>query len=264
MLKKLTLLIVLVLSALSTYQSFVLIDSVSWLYGLMYLVFPLWAVLGGVFLLMNLGKKAIQFRGVFLVTVGLTSFFVAEIIWYLYELAGQEPFPSPADIFYLAAYPFFFLGIRHLIKSAKATWENLSSMSLIFMTVASAFFIAMTLYYGVFEAFDVESGWIENIIGISYGIADLAIILALILLYGVLHEFRGGKIYRPWIYFLIGMFSFLGADILFAAFTDMYETELSFALQVDSLWMTGYAFMSYCLFDIGFVIQDLRKKITTP
>jgi signal transduction histidine kinase len=39
------------------------------------------------------------------VAVGLVSFWIGDFLWAVYEIEGRDPYPSPADIFYLAGYP---------------------------------------------------------------------------------------------------------------------------------------------------------------
>src|SRR5574338_575367 len=53
--------------------------------------------------------------------VGLSvSWFVAEIIWTIYEMILQiEPFPSPADFFYIIGYPFLLIFVYVVGKTTK-------------------------------------------------------------------------------------------------------------------------------------------------
>jgi diguanylate cyclase len=48
----------------------------------------------------------------YLFAVGLLSYVTADIIFYTYQdILHQEIFPSVADVFYLAAYPFLMAGL---------------------------------------------------------------------------------------------------------------------------------------------------------
>jgi hypothetical protein len=53
----------------------------------------------------------------YLFGVGLLSYVTADIIFYTYQdILHQEVFPSAADVFYLAAYPFLMAGLLLLIS----------------------------------------------------------------------------------------------------------------------------------------------------
>lgn len=52
-----------------------------------------------------------------LIALGLAVNAVAETLWYFYDFVlDVEPFPSPADVFYLSAYPLLAAGLICLIK----------------------------------------------------------------------------------------------------------------------------------------------------
>jgi diguanylate cyclase (GGDEF)-like protein len=51
-----------------------------------------------------------------LMAIGQASFVAGDIIWNWYEMIGEEPFPSFADVLYLAGYPFIAAGLFLLIR----------------------------------------------------------------------------------------------------------------------------------------------------
>jgi signal transduction histidine kinase len=55
-------------------------------------------------------------RAWLLVAGGLLSFWIGDFIWAVYEIGGRDPYPSPADIFYLAGYPLLAAGLVVAIK----------------------------------------------------------------------------------------------------------------------------------------------------
>jgi signal transduction histidine kinase len=55
-------------------------------------------------------------RAWLLVAGGLVSFWIGDFIWAVYEIGGRDPYPSPADIFYLAGYPLLAAGLVVAIK----------------------------------------------------------------------------------------------------------------------------------------------------
>src|SRR5947207_14409455 len=46
-----------------------------------------------------------------LIAGGIVMLFVGDTIWAVYEINGRNPYPSSADIFYLASYPLFAAGL---------------------------------------------------------------------------------------------------------------------------------------------------------
>src|ERR1700759_4011982 len=46
-----------------------------------------------------------------LIAGGIPMLFVGDTIWAVYEINGRDPYPSLADIFYLASYPLFAAGL---------------------------------------------------------------------------------------------------------------------------------------------------------
>ena len=53
-------------------------------------------------------QKHYQSKAFLFFTIGVSCWFIADQIWYLYDyIYNVDPFPSEADIFYIAAYPFF-------------------------------------------------------------------------------------------------------------------------------------------------------------
>ena len=48
--------------------------------------------------------------------IGQASFVAGDVMWNWYEMNGEEPFPSFADVLYLAGYPFIAAGLLLLIR----------------------------------------------------------------------------------------------------------------------------------------------------
>jgi diguanylate cyclase len=51
-----------------------------------------------------------------LVAIGQASFVAGDVLWNWYETIGEDPFPSMADVLYLAGYPFIAVGLFLLIR----------------------------------------------------------------------------------------------------------------------------------------------------
>ena len=52
---------------------------------------------------------------------GQALFVAGDLLWNWYEVIGEDPFPSMADVLYLAGYPFIALGLLMMIRRRSAT-----------------------------------------------------------------------------------------------------------------------------------------------
>jgi len=92
-------------------------------------------------------QKHTQAKSFVFFTIGLTFWFIAEQIWIAYDyfLEG-DPFPSEADFFYIAAYPFMvaflFYSLKPILKSvSRNVWLFAIGLSFSFLipTVPAAY-----------------------------------------------------------------------------------------------------------------------------
>ena len=72
----------------------------------------------------------------YLFAVGLLLYVTADIIFYTYEdILHREVFPSVADVFYLAAYPFLVAGLLLVIRSRSPGADRASLLDALIVTV---------------------------------------------------------------------------------------------------------------------------------
>jgi diguanylate cyclase (GGDEF)-like protein/PAS domain S-box-containing protein len=72
----------------------------------------------------------------------LLMYFIGTSIAVVTWLRGHDPFPGPPDIFYIAFYPAFFIGVLFLIRAAavRVPWAQLALDATILMVGFGAFF----------------------------------------------------------------------------------------------------------------------------
>ena len=109
---------------------------------------------------------------------------VGETIWSVYEIGldKEVPFPSVADVAYLAAYPLAFAGLL-LFPRAPATGLprlKLTLDSLIAMVVIATF----SCYFVIGELIASSSGesLLANAVNVAYPMADLGLVFAVLVL----------------------------------------------------------------------------------
>ncbi len=230
---------------------------------ILYVSTPLVATIAGVFALTKFGTKGARAKSLLFLTCGMGCFFVGELLWNYYELVLHvKPFPSIADIFYLAAYPLLFVGLLNEIKTTRIDLSAFAPSVKFLTSLIIVLLFIIVLYFGVYQAYDAREVFLANVIAMGYGIGDLLLIIVNMFLLVMAWEFRGGKFSRIWTVLFVGFLFTLLADILFATYTDQYETQVYFYKAfLDSLWMAGYLLFAYSLFEFGFSILDETIKL---
>ena len=226
--------------------------------NILYLIPPLLAVWAGVYIVRTYGSKNIHGKALTYITMGLGAWLIGEIIWIIFEfILVIDPFPSIADFFYLIAYPFLLIGLIKEIKTGKIEWTPKSRAVIL---IISLLLTLVVIYFGIYLAYDLEATFLENSIAIFYGIGDIALIIATMLVLMLALEYKEGKLFFCWLYFFIGMALTLIADILFAIYTEPYEAGIGLYYNIDLIWILGYLFFAYSLFTAGFVIREIPKS----
>jgi hypothetical protein len=130
---------------------------------------------------------------------GLVLYFIAEIIWGYYSigLGVEVPFPSPADVFWLAAYVPFGYGLLKLANLYAGRSNRTRSAVIISVIVAS---FSLFYIYELVLVSDLSSpdGRAELAIGIAYPILDAILIVPAVM--AVLSSGKGYLTSVPWIF----------------------------------------------------------------
>lgn len=230
-----------------------------------YLLTSAIAVVAGIVALFTYGFKGPRTATIFLLTMGISYWCIGDTLFSYYQfILHTDPFPSLADAFYIAAYPFLLFGLINEVKSAKANWGRFNQPVAFLFTISAILLALVVSYFGIFLAYDPKETLFANIIAMSYGIGDLLLILINMLVLILVWEFRGGKLSRIWLTLFVSFVLTLVADILFAIFSIEYQTEVFFKSLLDSLWMLSYLTFAYGLFDFSFSLTDAYQRIKKP
>ena len=185
--------------------------------------------------------------------VGLaTSWFIAEQIWLVYDLVYQtDPFPSIADIFYLAGYPFLFMFSIYYLKPLK----NAISKKI---TVYSSLTAITLLIPSLYMAYDTDSeiSAFELGLALSYPIADgIVLIPALI---GVILFFKG-EVNFLWSLVCVAMLLNVVADtgFLLTSMDGSYYT----GHPIDMLYLWAYILFSFGVYSHIQIFKKHRPNI---
>jgi len=172
-----------------------------------------------------------------LLFVGLAaSWFTAEQIWLVYDLVYKtDPFPSMADIFYLAGYPFLFLFSIYYLKPLK---EAISKKTIICASFAAIALLTPSLYM----AYDTDSeiSTFELVLALSYPIADAIVLVPALI--GVILFFKG-EVNFLWSLVCLAIVLNVVADtgFLITSMDDSYYT----GHPIDILYLWSYILFSF-------------------
>lgn len=225
--------------------------------NILFLLTSLGAVVGGFFVARVYGLTSDHGKAFLYITSGIACLFIGEVIWVVFEsILKTKPFPSIADLFYLASYPLLLVGFFKELRLYN--FEVKLATKPLLQIIA---FIAslIVLYFSIFLAYDSQVTLLENGIAIAYGVGDLILIVSLLYVLALALNFRSGKMFSGWLYMFAGMILTLIADILFAMYQDQFEAGMWFARQIDLLWGGGYLLMAFGLFEIGFFMKNNQE-----
>jgi signal transduction histidine kinase len=169
----------------------------------------------------------------YLFAAGLLSFATADIIFYTYQdILGIEIFPSAADVFYLASYPFVMAGLLLLIRS-RAPGRDLPSL-IDALVIASGAAMLSWVFLIVPLAHDPGLSLAERLVGIAYPVMDLLVLATVVRL-------AVGRGQRPPAFFLLGL------SVIALLLTDACYSYIQLSSgyhtgsPIDVGWMLWYA-----------------------
>lgn len=170
--------------------------------------------------------------------ISCVTWLVAEIIWQIYDnVLFVYPYPSVADIFYFAFYPF---AIYHLTRNIRYFKRKFDVKSKIWLIAVPVF---VTIVYSYFTIADDGEFSFDYYYGMIFVIPS-AISLALAVI--------GGFVFRQSI--LATVWSLLAAGIVIRSFADVWYYYLEIFGQynnthvTNTMWFAGWLIITYALF----------------
>jgi len=217
---------------------------------LLYIPVTLSLVILSVILSKRFGIKGDHGKSWILFSIFAILWFIAERISLYYNLKlGEELFPSEADAFWLAGYPFLFAFMIFYLKPMK----NLVTKKTIFLaTTISVALLIPSVYIVSYE--NTYDDWSETAIAVAYPIGDAIILIPAII--GVT-LFFGGKVNFLWALMCIAVIVETIADTGFMLATmdgSYYEGH-----PVDVLYIWYYVMFSFGVYHHITIFKDHRK-----
>jgi len=208
-----------------------------------YIAIPAYAILPGLVtaysaaLALKLYKQnSYQAKGFILFAIAAAFWFIAEQIWQLYDHIWEgAPFPSEADIFYIAAYPlmtiFLFMFLKPVFrKTGKHVWLFAIGLSVAFLIPS-----VLAAYDDMFgeEAFATSIALLYPILG------AVQVIPAIV---GIMYLTKQGAS-LSWMLILFGFIIYAVADTFFL-FAELDGTYYD-GHPVDLLWLYTYTLIVF-------------------
>jgi hypothetical protein len=194
-------------------------------------------------------------------TVGVGLWFTAEIIWTYYQLGlGIEtPFPSLADVFWLAGYApltYHLYRIYHTI-----TRKIVGGDTLIVLSAIVAAILAFLLYL-IFGLSGRHQGLLELIINLAYPVLDAILLIPAIV---ILWSFRKGEpAYTHWVMISLFIIFIAVADI---GFDYALAADQDSASQQEWVWdmfyNAGYLSIAGALFWYNRYLVLTKNSVAT-
>ena len=223
-----------------------------------YIAIPAYAILPGLVtaysavLAIKLYKRnSYQAKGFILFAIAAAFWFIAEQIWQLYDHVWEgAPFPSEADIFYIAAYPlmtlFLFMSLKPVIKkTGKSVWLFAIGLAISFLIPS-----VLAAYDDMFEEEAFATALLYPILG------SVQIVPAIV---GIMYLTKQGAS-LSWMLILFGFIIYGVADtfFLFAELDDAYYD----GHPVDLLWLYTYVLVVFA-FHIRLKIANIPGEQNT-
>ena len=180
-------------------------------------------------------------------SLGLSSFLLADLIWAYIEIILQsDAFPSLADVFYLL-FPFFMaIG---LFTMPGATLNIQERRRLILDIVIVLLTFIMSMWYFIIQPTAVSSAgdWLSQMVSVAYPVGDVIIVFGII----------SSMLRKPdrdsqevLVYFFLGVLFFVGADIVFS-YTSLAGTYTS-GTWLDAGWYAGIVMFLFAALRQGY------------
>jgi signal transduction histidine kinase len=109
-----------------------------------------------------------------LIAAGFFAFWIGDVLWGVYVVEGRDPFPSPADGFYLAGYPVIASGLVIAVLRRRGVVDRRAALDTGLVAVSGAL---LAWIYVVQPAIDDRSASLpETLVAIAYPLADLLLL----------------------------------------------------------------------------------------
>ena len=172
---------------------------------------------------------------------------VAETLWTYYSIKGEDPFPSPADFFFLAGYIPLLIGF--LSRLWRLPGKPNTAQRILYGSISLAVISATTylILFPIVQEYDPQR-LVESLLGLFYPLADL---LLLLLGLRLLFTYASGDYGIGWRLILFGFITITISDLFFsyADWNSLYypDSEATLLSTVGVDWLYNISYMLWAL-----------------
>ncbi len=155
-----------------------------------------------------------------LLSAGLFATLAGQLSLAPFQLAaGETPFPSVADLFYLLSYPFLIAAFLAFLRAHHESGFSTSSLAERLSTVAAVAVGGGVIVVRMLRPVAASGGEIlDRMLNVAYPVLDLVLLIPLALLLRMALRMRGSRVGGVWGLLLVGFVFLAIGDISFAYF----------------------------------------------
>ena len=170
----------------------------------------------------------------YLMAAGLGSWVIGDAIWAYYDHVAQvDPFPSVADVFYLAAYPLIAVGLYSLASPRRRTVDHMLFVDALIVAVGAGLVLWVVFIDPAWR--DPAGTTVERVVSTLYPVADV------VLLTQLAHMGASPVMRTPSLRLLVlGVLAMLGADTTFQVVGYLPGDFTTLVSYLDSLYLAAY------------------------
>ena len=109
-----------------------------------------------------------------LIAAGFLAYWIGDVLWGVYEVEGRDPFPSPADVFYLACYPLVASGLAIAVFRRRGAVDRRAAIDAALVVVSGA--LVAWIYLIEPAIGDSSLSQVEKLVTAAYPLADLLLL----------------------------------------------------------------------------------------
>jgi hypothetical protein len=176
-------------------------------------------------------------RAYLTLSCGFLSVTIAEILYLFYDLILQtDPYPSPADIFFFALYPFV---LTHLIIATRFFKPKINIKEILWMVAIPIVIVSSYITLSLDQLQETNFDFYYGLI--------FAVEPAVVLPFAILDAktFKGGILGTPWFILVIAIISLTIGDVWYY-YLEIFD-EFSLLHPVNMFWYAGYWIVVYAL-----------------
>lgn len=201
------------------------------------------------------GWKSTLGQGIILVSLGMIAWALGQSAWTFYNIHSKidVPYPSWADVGYLAAIPLWFAGVIKISSAMGVKYQlrktagKLTLVTIPVISVLLSYYLLIKVGRGGWPQHDELN--LKVFIDLAYPFGDVLVASVALTIYGLSKDYIGGRFKLPVLFTLVGFIGMYAADFLLA-----YGTTKG--TYYGGSWVDSIYTISLAMIGLGLVKMD--------